>query len=348
MIPFEFLSPEKLSDACELVNHRECMALAGGTTMLDLMKLNVLKPQRIVSVSPLLNREITLETDQLWLGAGCTMSQVADDMTVKRYIPALRQSLLTAASPQIRNMATMGGNLLQRTRSPYFRHPDFPADARVEDSMAQSLAEDAGPVSNHLAMLGADDRMVGTYPGDFGNVLVAFGGTVHLTGGAGARQVPADAFFKLEPDQHVYSTDLRPGELIEGLSIPIDACTKSSLYYKLRERSSYAFALCSAAVGLELDGMGETADIVQARVGLGGLAPYPWHSREAVEALVGKKATDANFQQAAEVALQSAKPLPDSEYRLTLAKRILVRSLRLLRDQGTWADSELWAMQHGR
>ncbi len=190
--------------------------------------------------------------------------------------------------------------------------------------------------------------MIGTYPGDFGNAFVALDGQLHLRSRDSRRVVKAREFFIAPEDKPTYSTALADHELIEAISIPINTCHAHSLYLKVRERSSYAFALASAAVAIELQGSSENSQIVDAKVALGGIATVPWASPAAENALRGKPATDEVFQQAAEAALAEAKPIRGLEYKVTLAKRVLVRALQMLRDQGVPSDQDIWAFQHGR
>ncbi|MCG6156489.1 FAD binding domain-containing protein [Rubinisphaera margarita] len=348
MIPFEFASPKTLSEASREVDHKSNMALAGGTTLLDLMKLNVLTPNRVVSIAPVLGKEVRLERDTLTIEAGCTMAKLADHEAIRDAFPVIRQSLITAASPQIRNMATIGGNLLQRTRSTYFRHPDMAPPEQSFEAETEEKFWHRVDLSS-AAVLGNNGRVVGTYPGDFANTVVAFDGTVHLQGPDNTRTVKARDFYRKPSEKEIqYSVDLKPGELIAAISLPVTPALKQSLYFKVRERSSYAFALASVAAGLELEGEGASATIRHAHVAFGGLGSIPWYSSAAVLALEGEPATDENFEKAAQTALAEAAPPPGNEYRVRLAERSLVRSLRRLRDVGPYTDAEIWAMQHGR
>jgi xanthine dehydrogenase YagS FAD-binding subunit len=346
MIPFQYSLAGNLEGASRLIDHQESMALAGGTTLIDLMKLNVLTPKQVVYLKPHLDVQVREEDGQLIIGAGCTMARLAESPLVRDRFPAVRQSLITAASPQIRNMATIGGNLLQRTRSPYFRHPDMPSDGVVAGAKESPFG--SGAECSTLAILGNGGKLVGTYPGDFAIALLAFDGKVHLQGTKGQRVVPARDFYQLPSATPEYSTKLEANELITAVSIPLGPATHQSIYLKIRERSSYAFALASAALGLELDGAGTTARIRRACKGIGGLGSIPWNSPEAVKVLEGNLASDEIFIACAEAALADAKPPEGVEYKVTLAKRTIVRALRILRDQGPLTDSQLWAMQHGR
>lgn len=348
MKPFQFIQPRTLNEAVQSSRDSSSMWLGGGTTLIDLMKLNVLTPTTVVSIKPLLDSNIEQRGEQIYIGAGCTMAMVADDPLVKERLPVVRQSLLLAASPQIRNMATMAGNLLQRSRSPYFRHTDFPAGSRdvVAGKLENARAE--GIDTSSMAVLGHNGRMMGTYPGDFGVAFVGLEGIVHTRGPEGERAVEAREFFSSPPDSPTYQTALKPGELIVGLSIPTSPAATRSLYLKIRERSSYAFALASAAVALQLEGQGAQAKIVDARVSVGGLATIPWPCPAAEKKLKGNLATDTLFREAADIALADAQPPQGLETKVTLAKRVLVRAWQQLRDQGVPSDRDIWAFQHGR
>ncbi|EMI18758.1 molybdopterin dehydrogenase, FAD-binding protein [Rhodopirellula maiorica SM1] len=346
MIPFQFERPGSLQEAGRQLQADGTMPLGGGTTLLDLMKLNVLKPSRLSFVKPLLDDSVSVKESTLVVGAGCTMSQLADDDSVKDSFPAIRQSLILAASPQIRNMATLGGNLLQRTRCTYFRHPDMPLNPEGD---AELKLDTSGVETSMMAVLGNEGRLVGVYPGDFAVTFVAFAGQLSLSGPEGDRTIDARSFYRV-PNQNEfqYSTELKRGEIITSIQLPVSKTLRNSLYLKVRERSSYAFALASASVGIELDGSGSSATIRSANVGLGGLGSIPWHSPEAEAALIDRPATDKTFEQAADAALADANPPQGTEYKVTLAKRTLVRALKILRDHGPLNDQELWAMQHGR
>ena len=352
MIPLKYEAPDSIRGVVSTLDHKQAMALGGGTTMLDLMKLNVLTPRQLIYVKPLLEDYVRQENDNLMIGAGCTMAKLADSEPVASRMPAIRQSLILAASPQIRNMATIAGNLLQRTRSTYFRHPDMSEAAEGQNFDG---ASERGADMTYAACLGNDGRLVGTYPGDFAVALVTFDGTIQLTGTNGRREIAARDFYQTpQANQSQYTTQLSEGELITGITIPFDhdsaALIQRSIYLKIRERSSYAFALASVAAGIVLDEHGPVKErtIREAKIGIGGLASIPWHSKAAEKALLGQPASDEIFQSAAEAALADARAPAGAEYKVTLAKRAIVRSLQILRDHGPLNDGQMWAMQHGR
>ena len=296
--------------------------LAGGTTLLDLMKLDVLRPERVVDLAPLHPGHDRIEgrADGLHLGAFASMAAAARDPVVLRDYPAIAQSLQLAASAQLRNMATLGGNVLQRTRCAYFRDPSWAAcNKRTPGSGCSAI----GGVNRNFAVLGVDDSCIALSPGDFPVALAALGAEVELAGQGGARRIPfVDLHRKAEGKPHIETT-LKPGEIITGFLIPAGGWTRRSLYLKVRDRQSYEFALASAAVALDMDG-----DTVRsARIGLGGMAYVPWRSHEAEAALVGKPLTEANTEAAAHAAFAGALTHGGNDFKPELGRRTLVRAL---------------------
>ncbi len=326
--------------------------LAGGTTMADLMKLNVLTPGRIEYVRPALSAKVEERADDLRIGAACTIAALADHPAVRSQFPAVRHTLILAASPQIRNMATVAGNLLQRSRCPYYRHPDWDDNPIAPDPTADGADRSMAAVLGVTAPT-AERGYTPKYPGDMAAAMAAFDASVETVHPDGGRTIAVrDLHVKDAPAPHA-STVLRQGELITHLVLPKSAAAVNSWYFKVRERSSYAFALASAAVGLELDGSGPTATVKDVKIGLGGVASRPWHAAEAEAALVGRPATDANFAAAATAAFASARVRPDrapagQEWKVTLGERTLAHALTYLRDHGPPDDATLFAMQHGR
>ena len=344
MTPFTLAPPADTAAAAaaRVAADPDAAFLAGGTTMADLMKLNVLLPGRLEYVRPALSAEIEETDAELRVGAACTMAALADHPAVRSRFPAVRHTLILAASPQIRHMATVAGNLLQRSRCPYYRHPEWdrhePAPDPTADGADRSMA----------AVLGVTAPYTPKYPGDMAAAMAAFGARVETAHPDGGRAIAVvDLHDPDSPAPHA-NTVLRQGELITHLVIPKSAAAANSWYHKVRERSSYAFALASAAVGLELDGTGPSATVTDAKIGLGGVASRPWRAREAEDALIGKPATDANVAAAAKAAFASAKPPAGQEWKVTLGERTLAHALRRLRDRGVPDDRALFAMQHGR
>lgn len=296
--------------------------LAGGTTLIDLMKLDVLRPHRVVDITPLSSRYAGIEADGagLRLGALARMSDTAADPAVLRDYPAVAQALQLAASAQLRNMATLGGNVLQRTRCPYYRDPSWTAcNKRHPGSGCTALR---GVNRNH-AVLGVDDACISQYPGDFGVALAALDATVELSGPDGARTLPFENLHRPPAAAPHLETNLKPGELITGFSIPAGPWTRRSLYLKIRDRQSYEFAIASAVVALEMDG----EMVRQARIGLGGMAYRPWRAREAEAILVGKPLDEAIAQAAATAAFAGAVTHGGNDYKPELGRRTLVRAL---------------------
>jgi xanthine dehydrogenase YagS FAD-binding subunit len=296
--------------------------LAGGTSLIDLMKLDVLRPGRLVDLGALAPEHgaIVAGADFLTLGALATMADVADDPTILRDYPSIAQSLQLAASAQIRNMATLGGNVLQRTRCTYFRDTSWSAcNKRTPGSGCAALE---GINRNH-AVLGVDAACIAQYPGDFGVVLAALDARVELVGAQTTRFIGFGDLHRPADGQPHIETTLRPGEVISAFHVPAGPWTRRSLYLKIRDRASYEFAIAAAAVALDLDG-----DVVrQARIGLGGAAYRPWRARDAESLLIGKPLTEATADAAARAAFATAVTHGANAYKPELGRRTLVRAL---------------------
>jgi xanthine dehydrogenase YagS FAD-binding subunit len=296
--------------------------LAGGTTLVDLLKLDVLKPERVIDIGPLRagNDGIDVGPSGLKLGAFATMSAVADHPDVVAHYPAIAQSLQLAASAQLRNMATLGGNVLQKTRCPYYRDPSW--NACNKRTPGSGCAAIRGFNRNH-AILGVDETCIAQYPGDFGVALIALDAQVDLSGPQGRRHLPfASLHTPLNGLPHIETT-LRPGEIITAFRVPPGNWTRRSLYLKVRDRASYEFALASAAVALDMDGQ----RVRSARIGLGGMAYRPWRAPEAEEMLKGRPLTEAAAAAAAAVALEHTTTHGYNDYKPELARRTLVQAL---------------------
>ncbi len=296
--------------------------LAGGTTLLDLMKLDVLTPERVVDITPLRTAHAAIENgpDGLRLGAFAKMAAVAAHPVVLADYPAVAQSLQLAASAQLRKMATLGGNVLQRTRCTYFRDTSWTAcNKRVPGSGCAALE---GVNRNH-AVLGVDGTCIAQYAGDWAVALVALDAQVDLTGPKGSRRMPFASLHRPAAGQPHIETNLRPGEIITAFTVPAGAWTRRSTYVKVRDRASYEFAIASAAVALDMDG----DTVRQARIGLGGMAYQPWRSHEAEAALTDKPLSEANAEAAAAKALAGAVTHGGNDYKPELGRRTLVRAL---------------------
>lgn len=296
--------------------------LAGGTTLIDLMKLDVMRPELLVDINALAARHgaIAAGPDGLRLGALARMSDAAEHPDVRRDYPVIAQSLVLAASPQLRNMATLGGNVLQRTRCNYFRDVTYAAcNKRRPGSGCAAI----GGVNRRLAVLGTSEACIANYPGDFAVALAALGATVDVEGAAGPRVLAFEELHRLPGATPHIETTLKPGELITGFTVPTGPWTRRSLFLKVRDRQSYEFALASAAVALDLDGQTVRA----ARIGLGGVAAKPWRSHEAEAALAGRPLTEASARAAAEAAFAQAVVHEDTRFKPELGRRTLVRAL---------------------
>lgn len=297
--------------------------LAGGTTILDLMKLDVMRPSELVDINGLENRYGTIEAGRqgLRLGALVRMSRAEAHPAIQRDYPVIAQSLELAASPQLRNMASLGGNVLQRTRCTYFRDTNYSACNKRNPGSGCSALDG---VNRKHAILGASERCIATYPGDFAQALVALGATVELLGPAGVRVIRfEDLHLPYGETPHI-ETALLPGELITNFLVPAAAFTRRSLYLKVRDRRSYAFALTSAAIALDL---GPSGEVREARIALGGVASRPWRAHAAETALLGQKLNEATARNAAEIAFAHAHPHGQNAFKVELGKRTVVRAL---------------------
>ncbi len=329
MRPFEYTEASSVQQAAQLARgtaqgqtDAATQFLAGGTSLIDLMKLDVLRPQRVIGLGALhdANERIEASERELRLGGFAKMAAVARHPQVLARCPAVAQSLQLAASAQLRNMATIGGNVLQKTRCTYYRDPSWQAcNKRRPQSGCAALA---GFNRNH-AVLGVDESCIAQYPGDLGVVLAALDTQVDLTGPQGRRQIPFASLHTLAGGRPHIETTLLEGEIITQLRIPLAAFTRRSTYVKVRDRASYEFAISSAAVALDLDG----ESVRQVRIGLGGMAYRPWRSTAAEAALVGKPLTMANAEAAARAALTGAVTHGFNDYKPELARRTLVRAL---------------------
>ena len=329
MRPFTYTRAASVADAVASVaaGGADTRFLAGGTTLYDLMKLGVEAPAHIVDVNALTElASIETDGDALVLGALARMSDVAEDPVVRRDYPALSESLWRAASQQLRNMASVGGNLLQRTRCAYFRGgPPFPCNKREPGS---GCAAHGGLDRGH-AVLGGSEACVAVYPGDWAVALVAFDAAVDVVGPGGPRTIAVEALHR-EPGAlpHI-ETVLTPGDMIAAIRVPKSPVGRGSTYHKIRDRESYAFALAAAAVALEMDG-----DVVRsARIALGGLATRPWRCRQAETLLIGERLTHDMRRAAGEAALAGAVAGGSNGFRIELGVRTVVDALMIARER---------------
>jgi xanthine dehydrogenase YagS FAD-binding subunit len=322
---FDYVKPNSITEAVTAAAEPGAAYLAGGTNLLDLMKGGITHPTRLVDVSrlPGLDR-IERQADGSWrIGALVRNADLAHDPDFAKAYPAIAEALLSGASGQLRNAATVGGNLLQRTRCSYFYDPASACNKRTPGSGC-----DAREGDNRLhAILGWSDGCIATHPSDFCVPLVAFDAVAEIAGKNGSRDVAVEALHPLPGMTPERDSVLAPGELITAVRLPATASAfaRHARYLKVRDRTSYAFALVSAAAGLVI----ENGTIREARLALGGVAAKPWRARSAEEMLAGARAEPAAFGRAARAALAEAKPSGDNAFKIELARRILARALTL-------------------
>jgi xanthine dehydrogenase YagS FAD-binding subunit len=316
MEPFSYIPAPTEDLAVE--NGRLGMFIAGGTNMVDYMRLGVLRPATVVDISRLPLTNIENAGDGLKIGALVKNADLAVHPLVEQRYPVLAEALLAGASPQIRNMATTGGNLLQRTRCPYFRDTHY---AQCNKRSPGSGCAAIGGFTRSHAILGGSDHCIATNPSDMNVALAALDATVHVRGPNGDRTIPIADFHTLPLDHPEVETTMLPGELITFVTLP--PVTGKQHYLKVRDRASFAFALASAAVVLNVEG----GTIKDARIALGGIGTKPWRSKEAEAALVGGKPAPEVFRKAADAALAGAKAQPGNAFKIELAKQTLVRAL---------------------
>lgn len=323
MKPFGYLRAESVAAAGVEAAQPETKLLAGGTTLLDLMKLNVERPARVVDITRIAGLDvIAVSTNAIRIGALATMSKVANHADIEAAAPALSESLWRAASPQLRNMASIGGNLMQRTRCMYFRDPGaYPAcNKRTPGSGCAAL----NGVNRNHAVLGTSDACIAVYPGDFAVALVAFDAKV-IVKGATERSIPVDDFFLLPGETPHLETRLAPGEMIVGIDVPRSAALQRSHYLKVRDRASYEFAAASAAVGLAMEADGKT--IREVRIAVGGVATKPWRLRAVEASLKGKTLDEATLRAAAAASVAGAKSSGHNAFKIDLAPKVVARAL---------------------
>jgi xanthine dehydrogenase YagS FAD-binding subunit len=321
MYPFTYaLAADEASARRLVVAGQSAKFIAGGTTLIDLMKLNVERPTQLVDINQLPLAQVEeLPGGGIRIGAMVRNSDMAQHDLVRTRYPVLSQALLAGASPQLRNMATTGGNLLQRTRCWYFRDTGSACNKREPGTGCGALN---GQNRTH-AVLGTSDQCMATHASDMCVALAMLDTTVRVHGPAGDRMIPFAMFHRVPGDHPERDTVLETGELITGVDIPHMPFATRSVYLKVRDRRSYAFALASAAVALDVrDGM-----IWDARIALGGVATKPWRSPEAESALTGKPAGAAAYQAAANAAVEGAIPRAHNAFKIELAKRTLMRAL---------------------
>ncbi|WP_026871112.1 FAD binding domain-containing protein [Inquilinus limosus] len=298
--------------------------IAGGTELLNWMKDGIAAPRRLVDLNRVPGLDgVTADAHGLRIGALARMSDLAEHPAIRRDYPAISQALLQSASAQIRTMASIGGNLMQRTRCPYFRaEVELPCNRRRPGSGCAALAGE----DRSAAIFGWTEHCIATHPSDVAVALAALDAVLHVDGPGGPRAIPVTEFHRLPDDPSVPETVLEPGELVTAIEVPASAAARRSHYLKLRERASYEFALVSAAVGLDLDG-----DVIrEARIALGGVAAKPWRLRDAEEALRGMASADEPaLRRALDAGFAEARPRRGNGFKVELAKRAVIRALQI-------------------
>lgn len=325
MIRFDYDRPATLAEAVTAGSAPGAAFLASGTNLLDLMKGNIVRPERLVDI----NRLPGLDQIELFADGGARIGALVRNADLAyhdefaRRFPSIAEALLAGASAQLRNAATVAGNVLQRTRCLYFYDTASACNKRIPGSGCDAI----GGENRTHAILGWSDKCIATQPSDFAVPLAALDAIVEIEGAGGRREVPLDSFYLLPGETPERETILGPGELIVALRLPASAAgfAANSRYLKVRERTSYAFAVVSAAAALRFNG----GVIAEARVALGSVALKPWRARAAETELAGAAPGAAVFHRAAEAALADAKPSGDNAYKIELARRIIVRALTL-------------------
>ena len=325
---FDFIRPSDSTAAIATAAHAnsaqqgaDVRFVAGGTTLIDLMKLNVETPARVLDINRLPLDKIEATPDGgLKIGATVRNADLANHPIVRRDYPVLSQAILQGASAQLRNMATTAGNLLQRTRCVYFRDTAMPCNKRAPGTGCPAI----NGTNRMLAILGTSDHCIASNPSDMCVAMAALEATIPVQGAKGSRAIPFNDFHLWPGNTPHRETALEPGDLITHVTLPPPVAGSRHLYLKLRDRASYEFALASAAVVLNLSGQ----NITRARVALGGVGTKPWRSPEAEAALLNQPADKANFRKAAEAALRDAKPQSQNGFKIELAKRCLAHALQ--------------------
>jgi xanthine dehydrogenase YagS FAD-binding subunit len=324
MRPFSFQHANTLQSAQAAIQaSAQAQFLAGGTTLVDLMKLDVMQPETLVDINPLgatALGKIEANEDGLRLGALVRMAEAADHPIVRRDYPAVSQTLSLAASAQLRNMASLGGNVLQRTRCAYFRDISY-TQCNKRNPGSGCAARDG--FNRVHAILGTSQHCIASYPGDFAQALIAFDARVEIASLDGTRSILFSRLHRRPGARPDLETNLEPGEIITAFYIPAGAWTRRSAFVKVRDRESYEFALASAVVGLDFDG----DKVRNIRIALGGVATVPWRATAAETALLGQKLTRDRLQAAADAAFEEAQTYQYNRFKVALGKQTLIRAI---------------------
>lgn len=333
MNPFQFTrvtTPEAAISA--ITKESGSYFLAGGTNLIDLMKREVIIPERLIDITKLPLTTIEKTATGLRIGAMAKNSAVADHELVKKHFPLLSMALNAGASAQLRNMATVGGNMMQRTRCSYFYDNSMPCNKRGPVQAGPDKGKPNGPmgcgavggINRMHAIFGASGECIAVHPSDMCIALAALDATVNVSGPKGDRQIPFSEFHRLPGELPQKDNTLLPGELIISVDLPTNRFADNSYYLKVRDRASYAFALVSVGVGLDM----KRSQIQDVRLAMGGVAHKPWRLFEAEQFLKGKEATEANFKQAAMLAMKDAKGYGENNFKLTLAPNSIIDALK--------------------
>jgi len=324
MINFDYARPLSVQAAVATINKDvSAQFIAGGTNLVDLMKRGVANPQKLIDITGLPLNKIERQGNAMNIGAMVLNSVLAENDLVKEHLPLLSQALQAGASPQIRNMATVGGNMLQRTRCGYFYDTALPCNKREPGSGCSAI----GGYNRMHAIFGTSEKCIAVHPSDMCVALVALDAVVQVTGARGSRQISFIDFHRLPGSNPEKDNTLQKGELITGITVPIKAgLARHSLYTKIRDRTSYAFALVSVAAAADMQGK----RINSVRLAMGGVAHKPWRLTVAESFLQGKDATLDNFKQAANLVLKDAKSFGHNDFKLKLAPNTIVHTLKTL------------------
>ncbi|MFJ7750000.1 FAD binding domain-containing protein [Arthrobacter sp. NPDC097144] len=332
MIPFDYRRAEDPAAAVALVSaNPDAVFLAGGTNLVDRMKLGIASPTLLVDISRLpLNTVDVLDDGRVRIGTNVSNADLAANTFIRRRYPALSSALLAGASGQLRNLATTGGNLLQRTRCVYFQNPTTPCNKREPGTGCSAV----DGYTRYHAILGASEACVATHPSDMAVALAALDAAVVVLGPAGERIIPVSDFHRLPGNQPEKDTVLEHGELITAVELP--PAPARSAYRKVRDRASYAFALVSVAAAMELEDDGASPPVIRdIRIALGGVAHKPWRALQAEAVLRGTEATEENFRAAADAELAAAESLQDNGFKIPMVRNTLAAVLRDLAGLGT-------------
>jgi len=320
MHPFSYAQvTDEQAAITAVTDEAQATYVACGTTLIDLMKLNVQTPAQLVDINPLPLSKIEAHGEGVRIGAMASNSDLAHNLIVRQRYPVLSEALLSGASPQLRNMATVGGNLMQRTRCYYFRDPAMPCNKREPGSGCPAI----DGYNRIHAILGTSNQCIASHPSDMCVAMVALDAIVRTRGPRGERSIPLTDFHLLPGDHPERETVLEHGELITAVELPALPFSARSHYLKVRDRASYAFALASAAVVLDIQG----GVIRVARIALGGVGTKPWRAYEAEKALVGHSPSQATYKAAAETVIRGAKPYKYNAFKVEMVQRTVVRAL---------------------